>query len=262
MKETSGPLLWHHFHVATQSQTLSVGDQSQDGLSSSVRMLFLCFEGSRPLAGSMRHTLIDIDEVHIGRGENRQVQRFVDGNRRILKLTVPDSWMSTRHARLLVNQDGVTVEDLSSKNGTLIRGQKISVAQLASGDTIELGCTFLSYMNIPNCDVREILKRDIEWDNKVPGMASLLPELRMQARHIEKISNSTASVVVHGESGTGKELVARAIHSLSRRSGPFIAVNCAAIPDTSLESELFGHKRGAFSGAIADKKGLIEASSG
>jgi two-component system nitrogen regulation response regulator GlnG/two-component system response regulator HydG len=73
------------------------------------------------------------------------------------------------------------------------------------------------------------------------------------------VAKSESNILITGETGTGKELISRAIHELSRRAhAPFIAVNCAAIPENLLESELFGYKKGAFSGAVADKKGLIE----
>jgi len=70
---------------------------------------------------------------------------------------------------------------------------------------------------------------------------------------------SPVSVVLHGESGTGKEVVARAIHELSGRAGAFVAVNCGALPDTLVESELYGHKKGAFSGALEDRPGLVRS---
>jgi two-component system response regulator PilR (NtrC family) len=80
---------------------------------------------------------------------------------------------------------------------------------------------------------------------------------------IEKVAASTANILIFGESGTGKELVAKAIHFNSqRREKPFVAVNCGAIPETLMESELFGHKRGAFTGAVADRPGLFEQADG
>jgi two-component system, NtrC family, response regulator len=82
-------------------------------------------------------------------------------------------------------------------------------------------------------------------------------------RSLEKISPTNATVMLNGESGTGKELFARALHNLSnRRDGPFVAINCAAIPDTLLESELFGYERGAFTGAQKQTKGKVEYASG
>ena len=82
-------------------------------------------------------------------------------------------------------------------------------------------------------------------------------------RVVEKIADTNASVLIQGESGTGKELIARAIHFSSRRAGkPFLAVNCGALPESLLESELFGHTKGAFTGATADKKGLFRSADG
>lgn len=93
----------------------------------------------------------------------------------------------------------------------------------------------------------------------IVGKSSTLAKIFSTLR---KVAEYKSTVLVFGESGTGKELVAKAVHSLSSRSGPFVPINCGAIPDTLLESELFGHARGAFTDANRDKAGLIEEANG
>lgn len=89
------------------------------------------------------------------------------------------------------------------------------------------------------------------------------PAILALKKMIERVAPSGTNILIIGDSGTGKELVARALHELSPfRSEPFIAVNCGAIPETLIESEMFGHKKGSFTGAVADKPGLFEAASG
>ena len=95
------------------------------------------------------------------------------------------------------------------------------------------------------------------------GILGQCDAMRLLFRRIRKVAPTCATVLIQGESGTGKELVARSIHSHSQRSkGPMISVNCAAIPETLIESELFGHEKGSFTGATAARTGLIEAASG
>jgi two-component system NtrC family response regulator len=95
------------------------------------------------------------------------------------------------------------------------------------------------------------------------GMIGVSPRLQEVFAIIRRVAPTDVSVLVEGESGTGKELVARALHRLSERAGgPFVTINCAAIPETLLESELFGYEKGAFTGANAQKKGRIEAAQG
>jgi DNA-binding NtrC family response regulator len=102
------------------------------------------------------------------------------------------------------------------------------------------------------------LKKEMESRYHYHHLIGKSPAMQKIYELIERIRDSSGSVLLTGESGTGKELVARAIHySGSRKGGPFVAVNCAAIPETLLESELFGYKKGAFTDAKADKKGLI-----
>jgi two-component system NtrC family response regulator len=90
------------------------------------------------------------------------------------------------------------------------------------------------------------------------GVVTRDPEMMRILRVIEKVASSTATVMLLGESGTGKELLARALHELSRRDGRFVAINCAAIPENLLESELFGYEKGAFTGAVKQTLGRIE----
>src|SRR5262245_7535330 len=92
------------------------------------------------------------------------------------------------------------------------------------------------------------------------GESHIMRELREQ---IAMVAQTNGRVLIYGENGTGKELVARSVHALSRRrSGPFIEVNCAAIPEELIESELFGHVKGAFTGAVSDRRGRFEAADG
>ena len=109
----------------------------------------------------------------------------------------------------------------------------------------------------------EALKSDVEKEYPVNGMIGACPAMKEITRRISKVAPTDATVLVLGESGTGKELVARAIHEQSlRREAPLVTVNCAAIPETLIESELFGHEKGAFTGADATRTGLIESADG
>ncbi len=109
----------------------------------------------------------------------------------------------------------------------------------------------------------EVLRRAVERPYSFAGFLGESPAMRAVYSIIERVAASSVDVLVTGETGTGKELVARAIHAGSRRSaGPFVPVDCGAIPDALLESELFGHERGAFTGAEARRMGLVEFADG
>ena len=109
----------------------------------------------------------------------------------------------------------------------------------------------------------QTLKRSLSVDNETFGMIGCVPKLHQIIETIRTAARSDASVLIEGESGTGKELIAAAFHAQSQRSdGPFIRINCAAIPHELIESELFGYAKGAFTGADREKRGLMEAASG
>lgn len=107
------------------------------------------------------------------------------------------------------------------------------------------------------------LKHDLERSYPVSGLVGECPAMREVFSRIGKVAPTDTTVLILGESGTGKELVARALHETSpRKDGPIITVNCAAIPDSLIESELFGHEKGAFTGAVGTRHGLVEAADG
>jgi len=107
------------------------------------------------------------------------------------------------------------------------------------------------------------LRRDLGQRYKLHNIVGKSKPMQEIFRLVEQVADSDATVLVEGESGTGKELVARAIHHVSSRAdGPFVAVNCSALAESLLESELFGHVRGAFTGALRDKQGRFEAAGG
>lgn len=107
--------------------------------------------------------------------------------------------------------------------------------------------------------LRQAVREKYRFENLV-GLSKKMQDL---FELLAKVANTDSTILIEGESGTGKELVARALHfNSSRQSQPFVAINCSALPDNLLESELFGHKRGAFTGAVADKTGLFEEAEG
>ena len=118
--------------------------------------------------------------------------------------------------------------------------------------------------DILSARVGELLeRRPGEVEERVPGMIGRAPSMREVFDGIRRVAPTDSTVLVTGETGTGKELVARAVHELSRRADrPFIPVNCAALAEGVLESELFGHVKGAFTGAVKDRKGLFAAADG
>lgn len=118
-------------------------------------------------------------------------------------------------------------------------------------------------------ELQRIIKRALERQEpteqvlKIEGIVTKSPAMDKILKMLPKISFTQANVLIMGESGTGKELIAKAIHNLSpKKDNPFVTVNCAGIPETLLESELFGHKKGAFTGATSDKMGLFKAADG
>ena len=220
--------------------------------------LYVVLQCDRPTALPSRHELADVDEVLIGRGTGGFRRRDERGTRRLI-IDVPDRRMSAAHARIWRSGDDFVLEDLGSKNGTLLNGQPQQSMALGDRDLIQLGCTFFS-IGWSTCGRGDF--RPSPESGPLSGVCTLLPDLAARFAELESVARSNLPVLILGETGTGKELVARTVHLLSGRSGPLVAINCAALPQTLLEAELFGHRKGAFSGALEDRPGLVRASDG
>ncbi len=164
-----------------------------------------------------------------------------------------DGRISRRHAVVSVDDEGqVLIRDLKSRNGTFVNGGRILKSELQQGDVIGLGSVLLLVYRAPayfETPTHETLV-GVSWP-----IARIIEDIRKVAPH-------PTSVLVLGETGTGKELVAREIHRSSGRRGDLHVVNCGGVTDTLLQSELFGHVRGAFSGADRDRTGILEAANG
>ena len=172
-------------------------------------------------------------------------------------VTAEHASVSRQHAKLHVEPGRLLVEDLGSANGTRVRGRKLGRferVEVMSGETVELGGTQLVATSAADTSRR----------TANVGVAPVVGHaMRALYSSLEPIASSDLSILLLGETGVGKDVVAAAIHGASRRStGPFLAINCAALPEALLESELFGHERGAFSGAQTSKSGLLEAATG
>ncbi len=185
----------------------------------------------------------------IGRGETNAVR-------------IDDPLASRAHACLHVG-DEMYLEDLGSVNGTRIKEQLVAQGDrvpLSIGDTVQIGSTVLIVQR--RTTTAEVMRPETLRDEGVP-----LPDggfkggEAMQRVHAlaERAAAGTINVLITGETGVGKELLAEAVHRASpRREGPYVCLNCAALSETLLESELFGHERGAFTGAVQAKPGLLE----
>jgi DNA-binding NtrC family response regulator len=216
--------------------------------------LFVVLRAEALTAPPSRHRLDGIDEVRLGRAADNGWSR--EG--RTLHLRLDDRRASSTHARLERVLHTWVIEDLGSRNGTIVNGAPVKRATLHDGDLIEIGHTFLRFRELlPGRDEA----RDVAVDaaGEPPGLATLRPDLAEQFQRLRTIATTTEPVMLLGETGTGKELVARAVHELSRRPGELVPVNCGAIPETMVEAELFGHARGAFSGAVGERKGLVRS---
>jgi hypothetical protein len=238
--------------VAIETETLSL--RGREGTDAFGPYLTLALEAGRPDAGSERWSLVGVDEVRLGRGADRRARR----DRRVLSIELPDRALSAQHARLVRDREAWHLEDGGSKNGTFVGGARIDRRALDDRAVIDVGRVVLVFRAGAGSGDPGDARLAVDGDD----LDTLDPVLAGAFALTVRIARSEVPISILGETGTGKELLARAIHVASARRGGLVAVNCAAIPANLVESELFGYRRGAFSGATDDRVGLIRASDG
>ncbi len=186
-------------------------------------------------------------------------------------IVLDEPHVSRHHTVVRVHEDGnYLLSDLGSSNGTYLNGRRVLLPErLRHRDVVKIGAVTLTFQHpasehaqAPAAGGDDFTMTGEEQRHELTVVGTG-PAMEGVFRLMTKAAGSTIAVLIQGETGTGKELVARAIHAVSARGrGPFLAVNCAAMPETLLESQLFGHRRGSFTGADRDRVGLFEAASG
>jgi len=193
-------------------------------------------------------------------GRTARVERphFVIGSGDGADLRLGDGTVSREHARLTLREGGVLVRDEGSKNGTWVGGVRLTEALVTADAVLALGSTKLK-LKLEQ-DAMELPLSAHTTFGEALGVSA---GMRHVFSVLERAAPSDVTVLLEGESGVGKELLARALHDASpRRSGPFVTVDSGAIPPTLIEAELFGHMKGAFTGAADARAGLFEQAEG
>lgn len=197
--------------------------------------------------------VIPVDHtLHVGRGDVIAVTRHGQD------LMLPDRRASSQHARIERKGTAFVLTDLGSRNGTRVNGHPVKTHRLVDRDMIEIGRSLFVYRTAPSESVEPVLSRAHQLG---PTVTHNLESAAL-AIALARIAPTTEPVLVLAETGAGKEVVCSAIHALSGRRGPLRAVDCGAIPESLFESTLFGHRKGAFTGAAETRTGEIAASSG
>lgn len=198
-----------------------------------------------------------VDGPDKGRSVEVQTGRIIMGSGDDVDLVLGDPTVSRRHAELRALADGVLLVDLDSKNGTRVGGVGVKEALLPPDGTFSLGGTVIRVVQ-----KRERLGSTPDGTIRFGDYLTCNKKLASQLELMRRVATSDATVLIEGPTGTGKELLARALHDTSdRKDKPFMVVDCSAVSASLLESQLFGHKKGAFTGAHDDHEGAFEAAS-
>lgn len=180
------------------------------------------------------------------------------GNHKDSDLALQDETVSRNHAEIKKTKEGYLLKDLGSTNGTFADSLRVREIFLQPGAVIRFGKTKVKF--IPQDEKIEIYPSKRESFGDIVGKSL---ELRKTYGIMEKVAPTNVTVIISGDTGTGKELVAKAIHASSKRvNRPFVVFDCSAVQENLIESELFGHEKGSFTGATSTRQGAFEMANG
>jgi two-component system, NtrC family, response regulator GlrR len=216
------------------------------------------------LADGGRHALVQRLRLRVesgpdaGREVTSRGTRIVIGGDESADLVLTDGAVSRFHCEIVVDGARVRLRDLGSRNGTVVDGITVLDAMIDPGATLTLGRSRVRFDT-----GNDLVRIPLSENERFGVMVGRSTAMRAVFAILERAAASDATVLLTGETGTGKEAAAESLHMTSpRRDGPFIVVDCGAIPPNLLEAELFGHEKGAFTGANAARLGAFEAASG
>ena len=195
--------------------------------------------------GEVLEYIFDQDVINLGSADENDV-------------VINDSRVSRRHCRIVQEHNGYLIVDLGSTNGTSLNRVRVREAWVKSGTTLDLGGVEVRFQTFG--ERVEVLPSTRDSFGSVVGRSRGMREV---FAILERIAPTSATVILEGETGSGKEVVARALHQKSQRSNePFVVFDCSAVPKELVESELFGHEKGSFTGAHQTRQGLFEIANG
>jgi transcriptional regulator with GAF, ATPase, and Fis domain len=217
------------------------------------------FDHGRPTVRHLRRSkVVVVSGTEQGREIDISKARLTGGRSIINDLVLSDKAISGTHFEILASDDGYRLRDLDSTNGTFIGDLRVKEVWLKPNQEFRVGHTMLRFT--PTQDIVEIPLSKRDTFEQVTGASVRMREIFAT---LEKVAPSELTVLITGETGTGKEMIARGIHQASvRRTKPFVVLDCGAIPKDLIESTLFGHEKGSFTGAVGQHHGCFEQAQG
>ncbi len=219
---------------------------------------------TRAVAATAREVQVQRFRVEVVSGPNRGQVGAAEGTELSIgtapgnHLVVTDPTVSRHHAVVTATPNGFQVRDLGSTNGTCLAGYRVDSAYVETGALIQMGETTVRFDAL-----EERVSHPLSDKDRFGDVLGQSPAMRRVFGLLERVVSTDTTILLDGETGTGKGAIAEAIHRMSgRASGPFVVVDCGAIPPSLIESELFGHERGSFTGADERRIGAFEAAHG